>query len=414
MEGILALEDGRIFRGRAFGATGETTGEVVFNTSMSGYQEVLTDPSYRGQIVTMTCPEIGNYGTNADDVESAGPQVRGFVVRSVSVLPSSWRARQGLPQYLREHEIVGLSDIDTRALTRHLRTRGAMKGVISCVDRDEASLVRKAKQAPDLGDQDLVGAVSCHQSYAWDQPRDPRWRSRMVMDPPHRRLRCAAYDFGLKRNILRLLNESGFDLTVVPATTSADEVLAAAPDAVFLSNGPGDPTAPGYAIRTVSELIGKLPIFGICLGHQIAALALGAKTFKLKFGHRGANHPVKDLRSGEVAITSQNHGYAVDPESLPGHVQMTHVNLNDGTCEGFVDPQAGLLAIQYHPESSPGPHDSFSLFREFRALAESRVALVIRASTSHAWRTDSADSTSSAGIANPRACETGPRPCAAS
>jgi carbamoyl-phosphate synthase small subunit len=373
MEGILALEDGRVFRGRSFGATGETSGEVVFNTSMTGYQEVLTDPSYRGQIVTMTCPEIGNYGTNPDDVESATPQVRGFVVRSVSVLPSSWRARQGLPQYLREHDVVGIAEIDTRALTRHIRTRGAMKGILSTLDRDEVSLVAKARQAPGLLDQDLVGAVSCRESYRWEQSRDPRWRSRVVMDPPARRMHCVAYDFGIKRNIMRLLRETGFEVTVVPAATPADEALALRPDALFLSNGPGDPMAVDYAIRAVRGLLGRLPTFGICLGHQVAALALGARTFKLKYGHRGANHPVKDLRSGVVSITSQNHGYAVDPESLPQQARLTHVNLNDGTCEGFVEPEAGLLTIQYHPESSPGPHDSFSLFREFRALAEARA-----------------------------------------
>jgi carbamoyl-phosphate synthase small subunit len=370
MEGMLALEDGRVFRGRAFGATGDRTGEVVFNTSMTGYQEVLTDPSYRGQIVAMTCPEIGNYGTNGVDLESAAPQVRGFVVRDVSVLPSNWRARQGLPQYLREHGVVGLTEIDTRALTRHIRTSGAMKGALSSTDRDPVSLVRKAREARDLGAQDLVREVTCSEPYPWDAPRADLWRGGRVEEAASPRLRCAAYDFGIKRNILRLLQECGFDVTVVPAGVPAEELLERSPDAVFLSNGPGDPTVPDYAIRNVRALIGRVPVFGICLGHQIAALALGGRTFKLKFGHRGANHPVQDLRSGRIAITSQNHGYAVDPDSLAGGAEVTHVNLNDGTCEGFVHRELRLLAIQYHPESSPGPHDSLSLFREFRTLAE--------------------------------------------
>jgi carbamoyl-phosphate synthase small subunit len=370
VEGILALEDGRVFRGRALGGPGESFGEVVFNTSMTGYQEVLTDPSYRGQIVTMTCPEIGNYGANEIDPESASPHVAGFVVRAASELPSSWRARQGLPQYLREHGIVGLSEIDTRALTRHIRSRGAMKGIICAPACDEVELIRRAVESPALGDRDLVAEVTCPELYRWSRPRREPWRSPEILNPVPRALRCVALDFGIKRNILRLLRESGFDVTVAPARTTAGRVMEQAPDAVFLSNGPGDPTVPDYAIREVARLIGRVPILGICLGHQIAALALGARTFKLKFGHRGANHPVKDLRDGRVAITSQNHGYAVDPDSLPAGVEVTHVNLNDGTCEGFFDRQTGLLAVQFHPESSPGPHDSFSLFREFRALAE--------------------------------------------
>jgi len=369
MEGILALEDGRVFRGRAFGATGERAGEVVFNTSMTGYQEVLTDPSYCGQIVTMTCPEIGNYGTNGVDLESSHPWLRGFVAREVSVLPSNWRARQGLPQYLREHGIVGLAEVDTRALTRHIRTRGAMKGILSSGDRDVESLLRKAREAPGLEAQDLVAQVTCREPHRWNLPREQPWRSALQTGPLEPRLRCVAYDFGIKRNILRLLEEWGFDVTVVPAGLPAADVLSLRPDALFLSNGPGDPTVPRYATEAVRALIGRLPVFGICLGMQIAALALGGRTFKLKFGHRGANHPVKDLRTGRVAITSQNHGYAVDPDSLPGAAEVTHVNLNDGTCEGFVHPGAGLLALQYHPESSPGPHDSLQLFREFRALA---------------------------------------------
>lgn len=368
MEAILALEDGRVFRGRGFGAAGERTGEIVFNTSMTGYQEVLTDPSYKGQIVVMTCPQIGNYGTNPLDHESAVPQVEGFVVREVSSAPSNWRAVQGLPEYLQEHGIPGLAEIDTRALTRHIRTLGAMRAALSTLDPDPDSLVRKAREAPPLGDLDLVRRVSCEASYAWDAPRDARWNGGGLASKGAR-LRCLAYDFGIKRNILRLLHETGFDVSVVPGSLPADRALSAGADAVFLSNGPGDPATPTYATRNVEKLIGRVPIFGICLGHQIAALALGAKTFKLKFGHRGANHPVQDLRTGRVAVTSQNHGYAVDPETLPAGAELTHVNLNDGTCEGFVVPDVALMAVQYHPESSPGPHDSIHLFREFRLMA---------------------------------------------
>jgi carbamoyl-phosphate synthase small subunit len=368
MEAMLALEDGRVFRGRAFGAAGERAGEVVFNTSMTGYQEILTDPSYRGQIVVMTCPEIGNYGANGLDVESSAPQVEGFAVREVSVLPSNWRATQGLPQYLREHGVPGIAEIDTRALTRHIRTRGAMKAVLSSVDRNAESLVRKAREAPGLGERDLVAAVTRREPSPWTATREPRWASDLGIGPGRRPLRCVAYDFGIKHNILRLLRECGFELTVVPADTSAADTLALAPDAVFLSNGPGDPSVPGYAIEAVRELVGRRPIFAICLGHQIAALALGGRTFKLKFGHRGANHPVKDLRTGGVAVTSQNHGYAVDPDSLPAEVEVSHLNLNDGTCEGFLSPNHRLLAVQYHPEASPGPHDSIPLFREFLDL----------------------------------------------
>ena len=368
MEAILALEDGRVFRGRAFGAAGERSGEVVFNTSMTGYQEVVTDPSYRGQIVVMTCPEIGNYGTNALDHESAAPQVEALVVREVSVLPSNWRATQGMPQYLREHGIPGIADIDTRAVTRHIRTRGAMKGVISSTDRDPESVVGKARNAPSLAGQDLVAKVSCKEPYSWRLARDSRWSTDLGLDSRNGTVRCVAYDFGIKKNILALLKECGFDVTVVPASFSAEDALALDPAAVFLSNGPGDPAVPTYAIEAVKGLIGRLPMFGICLGHQIAALALGARTFKLKFGHRGVNHPVKDVRTGRVAVTSQNHGYSVDTDSLPPSATVTHVNLNDGTCEGFALPDKRLIAVQYHPEASPGPHDSLPLFREFCTL----------------------------------------------
>ncbi len=370
MEAILALEDGRVFRGRSFGAPAECIGEVVFNTSMTGYQEILTDPSYRGQIVVMTCPQIGNYGINPDDGESELPQAEGFVVREVSKIASNWRSRRRLPEYLREHGVPGIAEIDTRALTRHLRSRGAMKGALSSADVDPASLVSKARQAPDLGCQDLVTAVTCREPYRWGRGRLERWGSDLRLKTDLPRIHCVAFDFGAKQNILRLLSDCDFDVSVVPADTSAADVLALGPGAVFLSNGPGDPSVASGPIAAVGELIGRLPIFGICLGHQIAALALGAKTFKLKFGHHGANHPVRDLRSGRVTITSQNHGYAVDPDSLPRGVELTHSNLNDGTCEGFASHEHRLFAVQYHPEASPGPHDSHHLFREFREMVD--------------------------------------------
>ena len=369
MEAILALEDGRVFHGRAFGATGERVGEVVFNTSMTGYQEILSDPSYRGQIVAMTAPEIGNVGTNVVDLESRSPQVEGFVVREFAPAASNWRSTQSLHEHLREHRIPGLCEIDTRALTRHLRTRGVLMGVLSSENRDVERLVGLARDAPGMSSLDLVRRVTCREPFAWDRPRDPRWAEPAPAQGSVPRLRCVAYDFGAKRNIFRLLYESGFDVTVVPADHAASDTLALKPDAVFLSNGPGDPATATYAIEAVSDLVGRVPMFGICLGHQIAALAVGASTFKLKFGHRGANHPVKDLRTGRVAVTSQNHGYAVTPSSLPQGTALTHVNLNDGTCEGFFDDANSLLAVQYHPESSPGPHDALSLFGEFRALA---------------------------------------------
>ena len=370
MEAVLALADGRIFRGRAFGASGERAGEVVFNTAMTGYQEILSDPSYRGQIVVMTCPEIGNVGTNAIDAESAAPQVEGFVVRELAQAASSWRSTQALHEFLRDHKVPGLSEVDTRAITRHLRSGGVLSGVLATGVRDVDALAKKARETPGLEAQDLVRQVTCASPYEWSGHRDRRWAASMGGEPMATRRRCVAFDFGAKRNIFRLLQESGFDVTVVPGTATSATVLALRPDAVFLSNGPGDPATATYAIEAVRELAGRVPMFGICLGHQIAALALGAKTFKLKFGHRGANHPVQDLRTGRVAITSQNHGYAVETSSLPAGTAVTHVNLNDGTCEGFFDEARRLLAVQYHPESSPGPHDALGLFAEFRRLAE--------------------------------------------
>jgi len=374
MEAILALEDGRVFRGRAFGARHEKAGEVVFNTSMTGYQEILTDPSYRGQIIVMTYPEIGNYGINEEDSESSAPQVSGMVVRELSSFPSNWRATQNLHLYLHTHGIPGICEVDTRAITRHIRSAGVMRGILSHTAHDLESLVTRARKARKPGDADLVEEVTGSRPASWTLTRPGRWKSltadRMDLQP----LRCVAFDFGAKDNILRLLRESGFDLTVVPASFPAEEVFALDPDCVFLSNGPGDPSVPTYAVETVKILIGRYPIFGICLGHQIAALALGGKTFNLKFGHRGGNHPVKDLRTGRVAITSQNHGYAVDPDSLPEGAVVTHRNLNDDTCEGFAVPAARLMAIQYHPEASPGPRDSIGLFYAFRTMVLSSPA----------------------------------------
>ena len=372
MEAILALEDGRIFRGRAFGAHAERDGEVVFNTAMTGYQEILTDPSYRGQILCMTYPEMGNYGVNPSDIESAAPHVQGMIVRALSPVPSNWRATQDLNQYLTQHGIPGVTEIDTRALTRHIRTCGALRGVVSCIDRDVESLIRKAREAAPLEDRDLVGAVTRVRPGRWSRAREAAWREPETgVARGAARRRCVVLDFGTKSNIHRLLVETGFELTLLPASATVEAILAERPDAVFLSNGPGDPAVLGSVVETVRALLGKVPMFGICLGFQLAALALGARTFKLKFGHHGANHPVMDLRTRKVAVTSQNHGYGVDPDSLPGDAEITHVNLNDGTCQGFVVPDRRLMAVQFHPEASPGPHDSIDLFREFRAFVES-------------------------------------------
>ena len=370
MEAVLALADGRVFRGRAFGSARQRVGEVVFNTSMTGYQEILSDPSYRGQIVVMTSPQIGNVGTNAADDESAAPQVEGFVVRELSPAPSNWRSTQSLHEYLSQNDIPGIAEVDTRAITRHLRSLGVLNGVIASGAASVEELVRTAREAPGLGSLDLVRQVTCPAAYDWTEPRETLWAEPFDAPAGPSRVRCVAYDFGAKRNIFKLLHESGFDVTVVPATLPAKDALALRPGAVFLSNGPGDPAAATYAIEAVRGLVGRVPIFGICLGHQIAALAIGAKTTKLKFGHRGANHPVRDLRTGRVAVTSQNHGYAVETQTLPQGAELTHVNLNDGTCEGFFDESRQLLAVQYHPESSPGPHDALGLFGEFRRLVD--------------------------------------------
>lgn len=356
---VLYLESGSLFEGRSFGAEGDSLGEVVFNTSMTGYQEVLTDPSYAGQIVVMTQPEIGNYGTNPEDPESTRPHVRGFVVRECSRIYSNWRADQSLSSYLEKWGICGISDIDTRRLVREIREVGAMRGIISTTSLDSVTLAARLQALPPMAGSDYVRTVTTAAAYAWETPAT--------------RYRVVAYDFGIKHNILRSLAQRGCELTVVPAETSAEQVLALRPDGVFLSNGPGDPEPLDYAAANVRRLLGRIPIFGICLGHQILGLALGGRTFKLKFGHRGANQPVKNLVSGKVEITSQNHGFAVDPDSLPAAaVELTHVNLNDQTLEGLSHRSEPAFSVQYHPEASPGPHDSLYLFDEFIQLMEER------------------------------------------
>jgi carbamoyl-phosphate synthase small subunit len=371
MDALLALEDGTWFRGAVAGALGEARGEVVFNTSMTGYQEVLTDPSYAGQIVTMTCPEIGNYGVSPDDVESRRPQVAGFIIRDESPIASNWRASGTLREYLVANRIVAISDIDTRALTRRLRSSGVMRGVIATGDGlDPGELVERARSIPQMEGADLVREVTSPAAFDWPA-EDP---GEFGMPPGRRatrRLRIAAYDYGMKWNILRRLSAHGCDVRVFPAMAPAAELLATKPDGVFLSNGPGDPAALPYAIENAAALVdSNVPVFGICLGHQVLGLAMGGKTFKLKFGHRGANHPVKKLATGRIEITSQNHGFAVDPLSLPDDVEVTHVNLYDGTVEGLRHKTQPVFCVQYHPEASPGPHDADYLFDDFLAMIE--------------------------------------------
>jgi carbamoyl-phosphate synthase small subunit len=366
---ILALEDGTVFEGRNFGAPVERAGEVVFNTALTGYQEIFTDPSYAGQIVILTNPQIGNYGTNADDEESAHPYIEGLVVREFSPMASNWRSDQEARSYLEKHNIPVVSELDTRALVRHLRTRGVMRGVLSATEHDGAKLVEKARNIPTMAGLDLASRVSTTAAYEWTHPVEACSPSQDIGRAPEPRYHVVAYDYGIKRNILRRLVQVGCRVTVVPSPTSAEDVLALKPDGVFLSNGPGDPEPLQSQILNVRKLIGKTPIFGICLGQQILGLAFGGKTYKLKFGHRGANHPVLNQLTQRVEITSHNHGFAVDRDSLnTSDVEFTHVNLNDETLEGFRHRRYPVFSVQYHPEAAPGPHDSLYLFDDFVKL----------------------------------------------
>ena len=375
MKATLALENGIWYEGESAGAPGETGGEVVFNTSMTGYQEVLTDPSYAGQIVTMTAPEIGNYGIADEDGESRGPRVAGFIVREESPIASNWRADTTLRDFLVRHGIVAISGIDTRALTRVLRSSGVMRGIIATGDVDPRILIDQAKAVAPMEGSDLVLGVTCDAAFDWQPELSPA--DEFAPEPERRarrQLKIAAYDFGMKWNILRRFTAHGCDVRVFPATAPASDLLAMSPDGVFLSNGPGDPAALGYAIRNARELVkSDIPVFGICLGHQLLSLAMGGQTYKLKFGHRGGNHPVKDLQTGKIEITAQNHGFAVDPKSLPSDVAVTHVNLYDGTVEGLRHQSKPVFCVQYHPEAAPGPHDADYLFRQFLDEIEKRV-----------------------------------------
>ena len=373
---ILALEDGRVFNGRAAGAITRRGGEVVFNTSLTGYQEVFTDPSYAGQIVCLTYPHIGNVGANLDDEEAAKPYIESLIVREFSQIASSWRSTETAHLYLNRHKIPVIWDIDTRALVRHIRKVGALRGIVSTDGTAADQLIHEAKSLPTMAGQELASRVSCARSYDWtkgsiDLVTSP-WSEQMgeaTQNSDAAKLRVIAYDFGIKQNILRLLTDHNCEVGVVPATTTAEDVLGMRPDGIFLSNGPGDPEPMEYAVQTVRKFIGKVPVFGICLGHQVCGLALGGKTFKLKFGHHGSNHPVKNLLTNQIEITAQNHGFCVDPESLPSSdVEVTHLNLNDHTNEGMRHKSAPIFSVQYHPEASPGPHDSHYLFTQFTDL----------------------------------------------
>jgi carbamoyl-phosphate synthase small subunit len=376
MKAILALEDGLVLKGETFAGSGEVAGEVVFNTSMSGYEEILTDPSYKGQIVTMTYPLIGNYGINEEDYESIHPWVEGFIVREYSEFPSNWRSRASLRDFLEKHEILGIQGIDTRALTKHIRQAGAMKGIISTQDLDPERLIYKAKISPGLLGRDLVREVTCRREYGWREERP--FLLLAASGEPEAQFNVVVVDYGVKHNSLRLLAREGCRITVVPASTSAERIMELDPDGVLLSNGPGDPAGVPYAAEEVKKLLDRVPIFGICFGHQIMGRAFGLDTYKLKFGHHGANHPVKDLVSGKVEITAQNHGFCVRLEHSPSSWKAssskglipTHINLNDNTLEGMRHQELPVFSVQYHPESSPGPHDSRYLFKRFIDLME--------------------------------------------
>jgi carbamoyl-phosphate synthase small subunit len=376
MQAILALEDGRIFRGEGYGAQGECRGEVVFNTSLTGYQEIFTDPSYAGQIVVLTNPQIGNYGTNDADNEARKPYIEGLVTREFSPISSNWRSQQVADEYLERFHVPVISEIDTRALVRHLRTNGVMRGVISMIETNTDALVAKAREIPKMDGTDLAKVVSTKDRFEFDDDGpDPLGQAPLRPgDAPQLArpdLHVVAYDFGIKKNILRMLRQEGCRVTVVPAQTTAEDVMALKPDGVFLSNGPGDPEPVHYAQESIRRLAGRTPIFGICLGHQLIGLALGGKTYKLKFGHHGGNHPVKRVETGKVEITCHNHNFAVDPDSInPSEVDLTHVDLNDNTLEGLRHRTLPLFSVQYHPEASPGPHDSHYLFQDFRKMME--------------------------------------------
>jgi carbamoyl-phosphate synthase small subunit len=377
MQAILALEDGRIFRGHGHGAPGECQGEVVFNTSLTGYQEIATDPSYAGQIVVLTNPQIGNYGTNHADNEAAKPFIEGLIVREFSVVSSNWRSEQVTDEYMERYAVPVLAEIDTRALVRHLRTHGVMRGVISTKESNPEVLIQRARNLRKMDGKDLARVVSTKTVYHFDsadsrnQSGDPLLPDALVQSAKQRELHVVAYDFGIKQNILRMLTREGCRITVVPAETTADDVLALKPDGVFLSNGPGDPEPVDYAVKAIRDMMGRVPVFGICLGHQLCGLALGGRTYKLKFGHHGGNHPVRNNLTGKVEITAHNHNFAVDPDSINANeVELTHVDLNDQTLEGLRHKTLPLFSVQYHPEAAPGPHDSHYLFRDFRNLME--------------------------------------------